>query len=169
MSSKTFIAVFDDEQKEFTLYTDISTRSSKFLQAALSKNWQESFQDRVMLKDVIVIALESYLQWLNTNDPSHLDVISMVEASKLFILGGFPRRLGLPHRHAQMLRPRIYGQESISWRCKGRTCLGANARKLTVAKDGRRYLNHCASIKQPATRLAGLDKGVLKAFIVDCL
>lgn len=42
-----------------------------------------------MLRDVTAIALESYLQWLNTIDPSHLAVILMVEAFKLHILGGF--------------------------------------------------------------------------------
>lgn len=42
-----------------------------------------------MLKDVTAIALESYLQWLNTIDPSHSAVIFMIEASKLYILGGF--------------------------------------------------------------------------------
>jgi hypothetical protein len=85
--SKTFISVIGQEKKEFMLYADIATRSLKLFEAALSKNWQESLQNRVTLKDIKVIKFESYLRWLSTCDRSFLANFGLREIAGLCILG----------------------------------------------------------------------------------
>lgn len=87
--SKTFITVVGEEQQEFTLHTDVACRSSKFFQAALSKGWKESLQNRVMLREITTIDFQGYLQGSSSNDPSHLEAISMGRTISLYILGHF--------------------------------------------------------------------------------
>ncbi|GAB7335545.1 hypothetical protein MBLNU13_g07885t1 [Cladosporium sp. NU13] len=90
--TKTFTVSVGMTRKEFTLYTSIATRSSKFFQAALSRNWQESHENRVVLAEVHPDVFEGYLQWLNTgvitssfpiSKPTTFDLI------EFYILGDF--------------------------------------------------------------------------------
>lgn len=89
--SETFIAVVGTEKIEFTLYTSIATRSSKFFQAAMSRDWKECREKRVTLAEVDVDVFQGYLQWLNTGDIpfARFEDSSTTTCAELYILGDF--------------------------------------------------------------------------------
>lgn len=89
--SETFIVVVGTKKKEFTLYTSIATRSSKFFQAAMSRDWKECQEKRVTLAEVEVNVFQGYLQWLNTGDITFagLGDASATTFAKFYILGDF--------------------------------------------------------------------------------
>jgi hypothetical protein len=95
--TKTFTACVGQTKKEFTLYTEIATRSSKFFQAALrrdwkGRDWKESRENRVTLAEVHPGVFEGYLQWLNTGTITSsfpIDKPSAFELVELYILGDF--------------------------------------------------------------------------------
>lgn len=90
--TKTFIVSVGATKKEFTLYTEIATRSSKFFQAALSRNWKESQENRVVLAEVHPDVFEGYLQWLNTGVITSSFPIgkpTTFDLAELYILGDF--------------------------------------------------------------------------------
>jgi hypothetical protein len=91
--TKTFTACVGTTNKEFTLYTEIATRSSKFFQAALRRDWKESRANRVVLAEVRPGVFEGYLQWPSTGvitSSFPIDKPSAFELAELYILGGFP-------------------------------------------------------------------------------
>ena len=166
--SKTFIAVVGEKQKEFTLYTEVACRSSKFFQAALSKGWKESLQNRVILRGVTTTHFQDYLQWLSTNDPSYLEVIPMGRAARLYIVGDY---LDDSDFRIAMLKAFVrdaidsnsYPADDIVKRVWEHTPEGSPLRKIILE------IWITASIKILAKRFAESDKNVPKAFIVECL
>jgi len=90
--TKTFTASIGTTKKEFTIYTEIATRSSKFFQAALNRNWKEKKDNRIVLAEVHPDVFEGYLQWLNTGVITSSFPISkptMFDLAELYILGDF--------------------------------------------------------------------------------
>lgn len=90
--TKTFIACVGPTEKEFIIYTEIAKRSSKFFQAALSRDWKETHDNRVTLAEVQTDLFESYLQWLNTSvitSSFPIGMPSMIHLAELYILGDF--------------------------------------------------------------------------------
>jgi hypothetical protein len=63
---ESFIVCVGDEAKEFVVIQSIATRSSKFFQAAMTRDWKEALEKRVMLPGTKVSVFEAYLQWLYT-------------------------------------------------------------------------------------------------------
>lgn len=76
------------EAKEFVVIENIVTRSSKFLQAAMNRDWKEAKEKRVLLPEIETSIFEGYLQWLYTSDLTFTESVS-VELVKFFILGDF--------------------------------------------------------------------------------
>jgi len=166
--SKTFIAVVGEEQKEFTVYTDVAMRSSKFFQAALTRDWIESRTNRVTLKEVSAIHFENYLQWLSTNDSSHLDEFGMREAAKLYILGDF-----LDDSAFRITMLSLFAKDAIGNNRYPSNAIVTPAWEQTPENSPLRKIIVeiwiTSSIKTMATRFAGIEKDVPKEFIVDCL
>lgn len=63
---ESFVVCVGPEAKELVLIKSIAKRSSKFFQAAMSRDWKEAFEKRVMLPETEVNVFEGYLQWLYT-------------------------------------------------------------------------------------------------------
>lgn len=166
--SKTFIAVIGEEKKEFTLYTDIATRSSKFFEAALSKSWQESVQNCVTLKDFKVVEFESYLRWLSTCDRSFLVDFDLCDIAGLYILGDFlddsAFRMNMLRRFAsRSIDQNVYPNVetvTLTWE---QTPENSPLRKMSVE------MWITSSIEELAKEFARPDQDFPKAFIVDCL
>ena len=87
--SKTFLAVVGKGKKEFMLYTDIATHSSKFFQAALNRDWKEAKEKRVILADTRSSLFETYIQWLNTGVIVARFPKSMLYFTELYVLSDF--------------------------------------------------------------------------------
>lgn len=90
--TKTFTVSVGTTKKEFTLYTEIATRSSKFFQAALTRNCKESHENRILLAEVHPDVFEGYLQWLDTGVITSSFPISkptMFDLAELYILGDY--------------------------------------------------------------------------------
>ena len=166
--SKTFIAVVGEKQKEFTLYTDVACRSSKFFQAALSKGWKESLQNRVTLREITTIHFQACLQWLSTNDPSHLEAISRGRAVDLYILGDY---LDDSAFRTAMLKTFVreaidkfqYPRDTLVTQVWESTPEGSPLRKMVLE------IWITESIEKLAERFAKSDRNYPKAFIVECL
>ena len=58
---ESFIVCVGDEAKEFVVIQSIATRSSKFFQAAMTRDWKEALEKRVMLPGTKVSVFEAYL------------------------------------------------------------------------------------------------------------
>lgn len=87
--SETFLVLVGDDQKPFTLYKNIATRSFKFFQAAMNRNWLECQEENVTLAEVQVGTFECYLQWLNTGDITFEGDPSTSALARFYILGDF--------------------------------------------------------------------------------
>lgn len=87
--SETFIAVVGTKKKEFTLYTSIAMRSSKFFEAAMSRDWKECKEKRITLAEVQVSVFEGYLQWLNTGDITFTGPPNGTSLARFYILADF--------------------------------------------------------------------------------
>lgn len=86
--SGTIIICTGREAKEFTVIESIANRSSKFLQAAMSRDWKEAKEKRVLLPDTETTMFEGYLQWLYTGDLTFAGSV-FVETVKFSILDDF--------------------------------------------------------------------------------
>jgi hypothetical protein len=87
--SATFVVSVGNTEKEFTLYENLATRSSDFFRAAMSRDWKESRERKVVLADAKVDVFEGYLQWLNTGDITFHRNGSYSELADLYILGDY--------------------------------------------------------------------------------
>lgn len=166
--SKNFIAVVGKKQKEFTLYTDVACRSSKFFQAALSKGWKESLSNRVILREITTIHFQAYLQWLCTNDPSHLEAINMSRAVDLYIVGDYLddsafRTAMLKTFVQEAIDKHEYPGDILVTKVWDNTPESSPLRKMVLE------IWITESIKTLAERFAKFDKNYPKAFIVECL
>lgn len=88
--AESFTVCVGEEAEEFVVIQSIATRSSKFFQAAMSRDWKEAREKRVMLPDTKVEVFEGYLQWLYTGqititnpDTDYLELVT------LYIIGDF--------------------------------------------------------------------------------
>jgi hypothetical protein len=86
--AENFTVCVGKEVKEFVVIKSIATRSSKFFQAAMSRDWKEALEKRVMLPETEVRVFEGYLQWLYTGDLT-LSQNDLYEEIELYILGDF--------------------------------------------------------------------------------
>ena len=66
--SETFVAIIGKSRKRFTLHTELAKRSSKFFEAAMSRDWKEAKEKEVVLEEYTVDEFEGYLQWLTTGE-----------------------------------------------------------------------------------------------------
>ena len=165
---KTFVAVVGEDKTEFTLYTNVASRSSKFFQAALGKVWQESLQNRVTLKDVKAIEFETYLQWLSTNDHSFLADSDLHELAGLYILGDFLDDLAFRVEMLNWFTSRAINENicphpltlTLIWEQTPDT---SPLRKMSIEAWITRYIE-CL-----AREFAKTDRDIPREFIVGCL
>jgi hypothetical protein len=87
--SATFIVSVGTKGKGFTLYENLATRSSDFFRAAMSRDWKESREKKVVLADAKGDVFEGYLQWLNIGDITFHRNGSYSELADLYILGDY--------------------------------------------------------------------------------
>lgn len=87
--SETFVAIVGKSRKRFMLHTELAKRSSKFFEAAMSRDWKEAKEKEVVLEDVKEHHFEGYLQWLTTNEVTFVGTPRMAAMTKLYILGDF--------------------------------------------------------------------------------
>jgi hypothetical protein len=86
--AENFIVCVGQEAQDFVVIQSIATRSSKFFQAAMSRDWKEALEKRVMLPETEVRVFEGYLQWLYTGDIAVAHG-SFHEEVEFYILGDF--------------------------------------------------------------------------------
>jgi hypothetical protein len=55
------------EKKEYFVHQDIVSKSSKYVKAALSRQWEETCTRRIQLPEVDIRPFEGYSHWLYTN------------------------------------------------------------------------------------------------------
>lgn len=83
--SDTFTVLVGKNKKEFTLYTGIAKRSSKFFQTALAE--AEAGETSITLRQVKEDIFEGYLQWLNTTEITFTDLPYMLILTRFYVLG----------------------------------------------------------------------------------
>jgi len=87
---ESFTVCVGKEAKQFVVIQSIATRSSKFFQAAISRDWKEAREKRVMLPETEIEVFEGYLQWLYT---SHITITDWkqdyFQMANLYVLGDF--------------------------------------------------------------------------------
>lgn len=66
--SETFVAIVGKTKKKFIMHTAITTRSSDFFTAAMSREWKEGQEKEVTLPDADEDAFAAYLQWMYTGE-----------------------------------------------------------------------------------------------------
>jgi hypothetical protein len=86
---ESFIVCVGEEPKEFHVVKSIATRSSKFFQAAMTRDWKEALERRVLLPEVDPDDFEGYLQWLYTSDIAFAGAYRSVVFVELYILSDF--------------------------------------------------------------------------------
>jgi hypothetical protein len=94
---ESFIVCVGKKAKEFPVVKSIATRSSKFFEAAMSRDWKEAREKRVSLPDVEVRIFESYVQWLYTSELVTSGSSEAVDFAQLYILGDFLDDLAFRH------------------------------------------------------------------------
>lgn len=165
---KTFIAVVGEENEEFTLHTDIASRSSKFLQAALDKDPEEPQQKHVAIKEVEAKHFELYLQWLYTSDHSFLAELSMRNMATLYILGDFlddtAFRVALLHDFTKYaIDKNVYPDLTTVTRTWEKTPRDSLLRKMIVE------MWVTPSLELLVKQSADVEEDISKAFVMDCL
>ena len=165
---KTFLVVVGEDETEFTVHTDVASRSSKFFRAALSSGWKESLQNHVTLKNITSINFGYYLQWLSTNDHKFLVELSLLTFVQLYILGDFLddsafRTCLLNHFVKKAVDILICPGGAVVTAAWEQTPRDSPLRKVIVE------IWITASKNELVTRFAGVHKDVPKEFIVDCL
>jgi hypothetical protein len=79
------------EKKEYFVHQDIASKSSKYVKAALSRQWEESRTLQIQLPEVDSRPFEGYSHWLYTNAIllTTNDPFPMYELVELYILGDY--------------------------------------------------------------------------------
>jgi hypothetical protein len=111
--SATFIVSVGNKEKEFTLHENHATRSSDFFRAAMSHDWKESREKKVVLADAKGDVFEGYLQWLSTGDITFHRNGSYSELADLYLLGDYLRLTNSGSDYPKRKRRH--------WKC---TCIG---------------------------------------------
>lgn len=78
--------------QEFIVHKFFATKSSKFFQAALKRDWKEAREKRVPLPETIAEDFQMYLGWLYTIHMATLDYhlrVSSTTLVRLYILGDY--------------------------------------------------------------------------------
>lgn len=87
--TKTFTVIIGHNETKFILHTELATRSSKFFEAAMIRDWAESREKEVTLAEFDEHEFGSYLQWLNTSEVTIKGEAPIWESTKHYLLGDF--------------------------------------------------------------------------------
>lgn len=166
--SKTFVAAVGEDQKEFTLHTNVASRSSRFFRAAMNNDWRESQQNRVTLREIEASDFQQYLQWLSTHDRSALDDATFHQLAKLYILGDFlddsAFRVDMLKRFtSRAITANAYPDLTIVTPVWEQTPERSPLREVIV----KTWIT--SSIERLAEQFASADQDATKAFVADCL
>jgi hypothetical protein len=75
ISATVIISVGEEENgKSFTVHVSVTTKSSEFIQAALSNKWKEGQEKRINFPGTDTGTLEGYLDWLYSQQITLEDV-----------------------------------------------------------------------------------------------
>lgn len=166
--SKTFTAVVGGGRREFTLYTDIASRSSKFFHAALRRDWKEAHQNTVVLHEVTVTRFESYLQWLNTNDHSFLGECVIAELAQLYTLGDFLDDLGFRVAMLGLIAKRAMN-ENVHPRCGVVSHIWDQTTKSSPLRKMILEILATLPMEYVAEEFAEAGEAISREFMADCL
>lgn len=115
-----------DDKEDFVVHHSFATKSSKFLQAALSQDsgWKEAQEKRVPLPEAKPIDFEVYLEWLYASQLTSREGDTQRERGKmlvrLYILGDFLDDAGFCNQVMDAFAPG--GTKAWDWSINNEEC-----------------------------------------------